>query len=98
MHILSTVHFATPPGYEYDDATWPVLVYFGMTALEPTDVVERGSILDAETMDELKMLLEQVMAKKLSVVTASDLFAGSTSVRLASFANAGAADVVSGRE
>ncbi len=85
------------PGYQYDDFTWPVLNYLGLTAVEPSGQLVPGAILEAKTLADLDSLLSELEARGLESVTVSELFASSSSKRLQRAA-IGGADVVTGRE
>jgi alpha-L-fucosidase len=86
------------PGHQYDDYTWMVLNYLGLTALESSFELAPGAIIEVQALADLKPLLLQLEEKKLRAVTASELFAGSISKRLMAFVNTDAAVVVTGRE
>nr|WP_281281132.1 alpha-L-fucosidase [Pontiella sulfatireligans] len=84
------------PEYEYDDFTWPVLNYLGLTAVEPSDALAPGAILEVKTLAELDAVLAELKTKKFTSVTVRELFATSSSKRLRGAVNV--ADVVTGRE
>ena len=102
--VQKQLHFVQPPivylapGYQYDDYTWSVLNYEGLTAVEPSSEREAGAILEVKTVNELKALLLSLKAKGLKAVSVRELFANSTSKRLQMNASSGGASVVSGRE
>ena len=97
LHAIQSPLMFRAPGYQYDDFTWPVLNYLGLTAVEPSGQLGPGAILDVKDLADLDPLLSELEAKGLEAVTVSNLFASSSSKRLQRAA-IGGADVVTGRE
>jgi alpha-L-fucosidase len=97
LHTIQPPVAFRAPEYQYDDFTWPVLNYVQLTAVEPSNQLVPGSILEVKTLDDLKKLLSKLKAKGLKPVTISELFSSSSSLRLQLAANGGV-DAVSGRE
>jgi peptidoglycan/xylan/chitin deacetylase (PgdA/CDA1 family) len=92
------------PGNQYNESVWSVLNYQRLTALEgiifsgDASVVAPGSIIEVATIEELDELLAVIKEADFTAVTASDLFASSTSLRLRNVVAEGSAGVVTGRE
>jgi peptidoglycan/xylan/chitin deacetylase (PgdA/CDA1 family) len=94
--IQSPVVFRAP-GLEYDEYTWPVLNYLGLTAVEPSTEPAPGIMVEVASVDQLTDVLASFEKKGLQAVTVRELFATSSSKRL-QIAARGGADVVTGRE
>jgi len=104
LRTIQSPRMFLTPGYQYDDYTWMVLNYLGLTALEASAYragevkLIPGSIIDVLNLDDLNHLLKAIDSKNLKAVTVSELFANSTSKRLSTFVNGSGANVVTGRE
>ena len=94
--VKSPVVFRAPE-FKYDDYTWAVLNYLGLTAIEPSAEPAPGVMVEVTSADQLAGVLAAFKQKGLKAVTARELFVGSTSERLR-VAAAGGGDVVTGRE
>jgi alpha-L-fucosidase len=98
LHAVQAPIIYRAPAYQYDDYTWSVLNYMGLTAVESSSELEPGVFLEVKTLAELNPLLRELQEKGLEPVTATELFANSTSKRLQLSAASKGAAVVTGRE
>ena len=86
------------PANQYDDYTWPVLNYLELTAVVPSTELEPGVFLEVKKPTEVESLLHALDEKGLEPVTATTLFANSTSKRLQLDAAGEGSNVVTGRK
>lgn len=93
--VQSPIAFLAPE-YAYDDYTWPVLNYMGLTAVEPADSMVAGAVIEVDSLEKLEAVLADLKQKKLEAVTVRELFSASSSKRLQG--SVGTVDVVTGRE
>ncbi|MBL7077089.1 MAG: alpha-L-fucosidase [Kiritimatiellae bacterium] len=94
--VKSPVVFRAPE-FKYDDYTWAVLNYLGLTAIEPSPEPASGVMVEVNSTDQLEDVLAAFKKKGLKAVTVRELMNGSSSERLR-IAATGGADVVTGRE
>jgi len=97
LHSIQLPIAFRAPGYKYDDFTWPVLNYQQLTAIEPSNQLAPGALIEPKNLGGLESLLPKMKAKGLRSVTVSELFSDSSSKRLRLAANGGA-EATTGRE